>query len=71
MRRYALKFGESRISNPPDAAKGNELAGVVVCNLALAWTTREGELPVGRDEDVLVGQGSEDLRHGCLARGKA
>jgi len=71
MCRYAPKFRESRVSNPPDAAKRNELAGVVVCNLALAWTTRDSELPVRRDEDIFLGQGSDDLRHGCLAKGKA
>jgi hypothetical protein len=66
MRRYALEFGESCISYPPDAAKGHELAGVVVVNLAFAWTTNEGELPVRRDEDVFVRKCSKDLRHGAL-----
>jgi hypothetical protein len=63
MRRYTLELGEPRISYPTNAAKGHELAGVVVGNLAFAWTTREGELPVRRDEDVFVGKCSEELRH--------
>jgi hypothetical protein len=63
MRRDALELGEPRVSYPPDAAKGHELAGVVVGNLAFARATSEGELPVRRDEDLFVGKCSEDLRH--------
>jgi hypothetical protein len=59
-----LKFGKPCISYPRNAAKGYKLAGVIVGDLALAWTISEGKSPVRYDDDIFVGKCGEDLRQG-------